>query len=270
MEGVGGNMKYGVGTGIANYVLVQELGFDYIELPGNQMAFLTEEAFAEVKETIQNGRVKCCGFNAALPPEIVLCGEGYDLEKAKAYAEILCQRGSELGIKAIGIGSPKSRKFKEGDDVNQAWKEVEEFMAMFADVAAKYQLILMYESLNKTESVFGLKIREGADLVQRLGRENLKIVFDIYHMNIENESEEELLYALPYVQHIHIAERVGEERRYPSEDLYTYYKTMIRHAMKSGYDGAICTEAFDGDIKEGAIRSHAILSKIVKEVQEEM
>lgn len=263
-------MKYGVGTGIANYELVQELGFDYIELPGNQIAFLTEDEFAGVKETVEKGVVKCCGFNAALPPEIVLCGEGYDLEKAQSYAEVLCKRGSELGIKAIGIGSPKSRKFQEGDDVEKAWCEVEAFMAMFADVAAQYDIILMYESLNKTESIFGLRIREGADLVQRLNKDNLKLVFDIYHMNIEDESEEELLYALPYVQHVHIAERVGGERRYPSEALYDYYKTMIGHTMKSGYDGAICTEAFDGDIREGATRSLSLLKKIVSEVQEEM
>lgn len=263
-------MKYGVGTGIANYALVQELGFDYIELPGNQIAFLSEEEFVKVKQVITNGEVKCCGFNAALPPEIVLCGDGYDLKKAKAYAETLCKRGSELGITAIGIGSPKSRRFQEGDDVEKAWKQVEDFMSMFADVALQYNIILMYESLNKTESIFGLRIREGAQLIERLGKENLKLVFDIYHMHIENESEEELLYALPYVQHVHIAERVGTERRYPSEDLYDYYKKMIGHTMKSGYDKAICTEAFDGDIREGATRSLALLKKIVDEVQGEM
>lgn len=263
-------MKYGVGTGIINYDLLEELGFDYIELPGNQIAALTEEEFIRVKQKIVLGRVKCCGFNAALPEEIVLCGTGFDLEQAKVYAQILCKRGNELGITAIGIGSPKSRKFQKGDDLKKTWNEVETFMSMFADVAVQYNIIVMYESLNKTESIFGLKIREGVELVKRINKKNLKVVFDIYHMYIENESAEELLYALPYVQHVHIAERVGIERRYPSEALYQYYKTMIAYTMKSGYNKIICTEAFDGDIREGATRSLSMLKKIVKEVQEEV
>ena len=40
-------------------------------------------------------------------------------------------------------------------------------MTMFADVAAPYGIIVMYESLNHTESAFGLRIREGADLVKK-------------------------------------------------------------------------------------------------------
>ena len=165
-------MKYGCGTTIDNYSILQDLGFDYIELPGNQISKMTDEEFDALKTVLENGSVKCCGFNAALTPDVVITGEGYDLEKAKAYAELLCKRGSQLHISAIGIGSPKSRKFQEG-----------------------------------------------ADLVKKINRPNLKIVFDIYHMAMEQEDIQELEYALPYVHHIHIAERVGAERRYPSDAL---------------------------------------------------
>ena len=73
-------MKYGCGTTMQNYHILEELGFDYIELPGNQIAAMSEEKFLQVQKTIEQGKVKCCGFNAALPPEIVLTGDGYDLE----------------------------------------------------------------------------------------------------------------------------------------------------------------------------------------------
>ena len=123
-------MKYGCGTTIDNYSILHDLGFDYIELPGNQISKMTDEEFDALKTVLENGSVKCCGFNAALTPDIVITGEGYDLEKAKAYAELLCKRGSQLHISAIGIGSPKSRKFQEGDDLEKAWKETEAFMTM--------------------------------------------------------------------------------------------------------------------------------------------
>ena len=215
-------MKYGCGTTIDNYSILQDLGFDYIELPGNQISKMTDEEFDALKTVLENGSVKCCGFNAALTPDVVITGEGYDLEKAKAYAELLCKRGSQLHISAIGIGSPKSRKFQEG-----------------------------------------------ADLVKKINRPNLKIVFDIYHMAMEQEDIQELQYALPYVHHIHIAERVGAERRYPSDALYDYYKKLLTPVIRSGYQGAICTEAFDGDVREGAERSIDLLKKIVAEIEQE-
>ena len=215
-------MKYGCGTTIDNYSILQDLGFDYIELPGNQISKMTDEEFDALKTVLENGSVKCCGFNAALTPDVVITGEGYDLEKAKAYAELLCKRGSQLHISAIGIGSPKSRKFQEG-----------------------------------------------ADLVKKINRPNLKIVFDIYHMAMEQEDIQELEYALPYVHHIHIAERVGAERRYPSDALYDYYKKLLTPVILSGYQGAICTEAFDGDVREGAERSIDLLKKIVAEIEQE-
>lgn len=215
-------MKYGCGTTIDNYSILQDLGFDYIELPGNQISKMTDEEFDALKTVLENGSVKCCGFNAALTPDVVITGEGYDLEKAKAYAELLCKRGSQLHISVIGIGSPKSRKFQEG-----------------------------------------------ADLVKKINRPNLKIVFDIYHMAMEQEDIQELEYALPYVHHIHIAERVGAERRYPSDALYDYYKKLLTPVIRSGYQGAICTEAFDGDVREGAERSIDLLKKIVAEIEQE-
>ncbi len=263
-------MKYGVCTTIDNYNMLDAAGFDYIELAGNIITKLSDEDFAHTKKIIETGRVKCCGFNASLPPEILLCGNDFNLETAKKYVELLCKRGSELKISAIGIGSPKSRAFAKGDSLDVAWSQVESFMSMLADVALPYGITVMYESLNHTESQLGLKIREGADLVQKLGKKNLKIVFDIYHMHMEQEDFAELEYALPHVHHVHIAERVGQERRYPSEDLRSYYKEALKRLVDFGYTGAICTEAFDGDVKEGALRSIALLKSIESEVTEEL
>ena len=262
-------MKYGCCTTIDNYNILEDLGFDYIELAGNQIYNMSEDEFLKVKNTIEKGSVKCCGFNAALTPDITFVGEGFDIDKARDYAESLCQRGKELNIKAIGIGSPKSRKFKYGDDEAKAWEQAKQFLDIFSDVAKKYGITVMYESLNRTESEFGLKIREGAELVADMNKENLKIVFDIYHMNMENEGLDDLMYSIPYIYHIHIAERVGEERRYPSDKLYDYYKRVLTPVIKLGYDGAICTEAFDGDVREGAERSIKLLKKLVAEIEGE-
>lgn len=52
-------MKYGCGTTIDNYSILQALGFDYIELPGNQISQMTDEEFDALKTILENCSVKC-------------------------------------------------------------------------------------------------------------------------------------------------------------------------------------------------------------------
>lgn len=264
----GWQMKYGCCTTMENYGILEMLGYNYIELAGNQIAAMTEEQLKKIKGTIEQGKVKCCGFNAAIPPSVVIAGDGYDAQKAREYAKMLCKRGDFLGIQAIGIGSPKSRKWIEGN-IQEAWKQAEEFVSIFAEEAIPYGITILWESLNKTECSFGLKLQEGAALINKIGKKNVKIVFDIYHFFMEQETIEELKAVLPLIQHVHIAERVGTERRYPSEALFSYYKNCLKPLIEIGYSGVISTEAFDGEVKEGAERNKKLLEKIIRELEQE-
>lgn len=254
-------MNYGIGTTMTHYHRLEVLEIPYIELPGNQIAQMSEEEFQSVCQIIQSGKVKCCGFNAAFPADIALCGADFDLDRALSYFEGLCQRGKQLEISAIGVGSPKSRHFQMGEDVDAAWAQMEAFLTAAADIAAQYGIIVMYESLNRQESHLGVSLREGVDLVKRLNRPNLKLVFDIYHLHMEGEPLTVLTYALPYIHHVHIAERAGEERRYPSFAMFQQYKTIFAMLREGGYQGIVCTEAFDGDVTEGAQRFLRIMKR---------
>lgn len=52
-------MKYGCGTTINNYSILQDLGFDYIELPGNQISKMTDEEFDALKRQCKMLRLQC-------------------------------------------------------------------------------------------------------------------------------------------------------------------------------------------------------------------
>ena len=58
-------MKYGCGTTIDNYSILQDLGFDYIELPGNQISKMTDEEFDALKTVLENGSVNFSANAAA-------------------------------------------------------------------------------------------------------------------------------------------------------------------------------------------------------------
>lgn len=255
-------MKYAVCTTIENYQILENLGFDFIELQGNQIAKMSENEFQNVKNTIKNGAVKCCGFNASLPPEVVFCGNNFDIENTKKYAELLCSRGYELGISTIGIGSPKSRQYTNGD-IDFAWEQAYDFMIAFADIALKYDITIMYEALNDIESSFGNSSKEALYFVKKINRANVKIVFDVYHAFIQNETIDDIAESLPYIYHIHISECVSNKRPYMTQKSYDYIKNFLEPIIKNGYNRTISLECFVGDVKNGTETSLALLKQII-------
>lgn len=112
-------MKYGCGTTIDNYSILQDLGFDYIELPGNQISKMTDEEFDALKTVLENGSVKCCGFNAALTPDIVITGEGYDLEKPKPTQNFSANAAANYIFPPLASAPPNPGNFRKA----MIWKK---------------------------------------------------------------------------------------------------------------------------------------------------
>ena len=256
-------MKFGCCTTINNYKILEELEYDFIELEGGLISILSEEEFLNVKQIIIKGNVKCCGFNASILSDIAIIGDDFDSDKILSYAKLLCKRGSELGINSIGIGSPKSRVLLSHHNLKEQWKKAQVFCEIFAKEAIKYNINIMWETLNKTESSFGIKLVESFEFVKNINLQNMKLILDIYHMYMQQESLFDLRNVMSLVNHVHIAERVGEQRRYPSENLRYYYISIIDILKQHGYDGIISTEAFDGDFYEGAKRTKELFTSIL-------
>ncbi len=262
-------MKFGCCTNIQNLEILEKLEYDYIELAGNSVAAMSEAEFARVRDRLEKSSVNCCGFNAALPSNVAIIGDSFNEKVAQEYAFRLCLRGALLGISAIGIGSPKSRILPKAFDVLEQWKVAYKFLTIFAQEAAKFEINVLYEALNKTETDFGISLVEGLDVVENVGMDNVKLVLDIYHMYMQNESIEDVCRVMPYVTHVHIAERIGDLRAYPTYDKYEYYKDVFRNIMASGYDKIVSTEAFDGDVEEGLVVTKKLVSEIISEIRRE-
>ncbi len=99
-------------------------------------------------------------------------------------------------------------------------------------------------------------IAQAADMVDRVGRSNFKLMMDVFHLNIE---EKDLLqtireYSPKYNIHVHLADN---NRRYPGHCGMDFHK-VISAFRQAGYDGVFCTEIFQEPDQEtaaqGAIR----------------
>jgi len=255
-------MRFGCCTSIDNYKLLEKVGYDFIELSGRQIASMTDEQFEAVRKTIEEGKIYCNGFNDYCPPEIVIAGPKYDLQSAKEYASKICRRGAALKVKTIGIGAPMSRVLPDTFDKKTADMQAMEFLKATADIASKYDICILWESLNKNVCNYVLYLSEAVEMVEKINHPYLKIVLDFYHMAIMGEDVENIGYAIPYVKHLHVAQDIKGQRGFLVKDNYNEYKTWLESAKKFGYDGTVSVEPLYGDINKHAEESLMILKNI--------
>ena len=107
------------------------------------------------------------------------------------------------------------------------------------DQAGKYNVIVSLEPLNSGECNFINSVAEGGELVRRIGHPNFRLLADIYHMKVEDESPENLIAYGDLLYHTHIAEE--QDRAAPGvnhEDFTPYFIAL----KKAGYTGRMSIE----------------------------
>ena len=255
-------MKFGYCTSFDNYSLLDQLGYDYIELAGREIVGFEKAKLDEMEKTLKAGRVKCCGFNSAIPADIAIVGDRFSEKASREYAKKLCVIGGQLGISGIGIGSPASRRLPYGYNVPLADSQAVEFLSVFGEESAPYGMKIFWEHLNPTEGNYGLTWNHGVELVKKVNMENVMLVCDLYHMDVNRECLRDLDQAPSLIGHAHMAQMDGTERRGILPEHRTRYEEFIGKLKSLGYDGIISIEAFSGSVAEEAAGSIRLLREL--------
>lgn len=89
-------------------------------------------------------------------------------------------------------------------------------MQEIADEIAALKIDLMLEPSNEKEFPFICSTPEGLAFVERIGRPNVKLMLDTFHMSVQEEDlPASLEKAMPVLRHVHLLDR---ERNPPSRD----------------------------------------------------
>ncbi|MCH8118726.1 MAG: sugar phosphate isomerase/epimerase [Planctomycetes bacterium] len=110
-----------------------------------------------------------------------------------------------------------------------------------AELAAKADLILAVEPLNRFECYFLNTMADAADYVQRVDHPNCGVLFDTFHANIEEKDPVGCISKhIGVIKHVHISEN---DRGTPGKGHIDWPGTF--KALRSGgYDGWLVIEAF--------------------------
>ena len=264
--------KIGISWKISDYDRLEGLGFDFMDVFGWDLMALGDEDFDALAAKVQKGRLKCANICLYCTGELKFMGDAYDSEKVCSYARKACSRSKKLGITGIGIGSGASRTIPEGYSRAKAEAQLEEAMRITAAECEKQGLALMLEPLNRFACNHMLSTREAAEFIDRIGMDNVSMVFDFHHAEIMGETPEDYAPYVPYMRSVQFNEidfRTGEKLFLRREN-YRQYLDWLRGIVDLGYTGDFCIEPITtNDLDADLAQSLDIAIQLKKDLENE-
>ena len=222
---------------------VSQLGFDILEIAGAGLMSLNEEQILQLKAEAER-----CGITLTvcigLPACYNVASEDEEVRSTGIqYMKGLIDKTHLLGATQIGgiIYAYWPVDYTKPINKELAWKHSQASVRELADYAKPKNVTLMLETVNRFEQFMFNDAKEATQFVKEVDRENVKVMLDTFHMNIEEDSfRDAILEAGSYLSHFHIGEanrKVPGKGRLPWEE--------IGQALRDiGYDGPVVMEPF--------------------------
>ncbi len=242
-------MKFGICIALDQMDLIDDLGFDYVEVNATTISELSPEAFAEAVEAYKGYRTPVKTSNCFFPGSLRLVGPDRDLEKIRAYVEHTMGRMKTLGVELMVLGSGGSRRYTQPYGYAAALRDLTDVLGIIAKEAEKNDILVVVEPLNRLETNLLNTVAEAAALVALTNHPHIGLLADYYHMQKDHEDLGELLRLAP-LHHVHIATAA---RFFPlaEED----FEDLISVLEKIDYQGRISIEASTPNMRMDAARS---------------
>lgn len=133
---------------------------------------------------------------------------------------------------------------RRGMDDETGWNNCVKGLKQLTPLAEKHGVILVMELLNSKinhKDYFADKTAWGVELCKRLGSENFKLLYDIYHMQIdEGDVIRTIGEASPYIAHYHTAGVPGRNEIDDTQELF--YPAIMKAIVKTGFKGFVAQE----------------------------
>ncbi len=151
----------------------------------------------------------------------------------------------------------------EGKPISYTRDMFVDIMRAGCDFASSFGVFINFEPTNRFETNFINSTDEGLDIIQRVGRQNLGLLLDFYHIYIEDRSFEETLQkARGVVRHVHIS----DSDRWPAGIGHGTidFPPIIRQLKAIGYSGYLSEGLVsDEDVDASARKSVAYLKALI-------
>ena len=133
---------------------------------------------------------------------------------------------------------------RRGKDDETGWNNCVQGLKKIIGLAEKHNVVLVMELLNSKVDHKDYQCDHtawGVELAKRLGSENFKLLYDIYHMQIdEGNVISTIKKSHPYIAHYHTAGVPGRNEIEDEQELY--YPAIMRAIYATGFKGYVAQE----------------------------
>ena len=220
--------------------LAGELGYDAVEIFAPGPAAILADSLGQML-TAAGVKLAALGTGAGwVKHQLQLADpDPGNRQRARAFVRSIIDCAGQFGASAI-IGSMQGPTGHIGEAVT-ALGYLREALEDGGAHAATYQVPLLYEPLNRYETRQCCTVADGVRLLESLSTDNVRLLCDLFHMNIEeSDIAGALIAGEKWVGHVHFV----DSNRRPVGYGQMQYGPIIAALRQIDYHGYLCAEAF--------------------------
>lgn len=227
-----------------------ELGFDAVEVFAPSPAAVDAD---ELRRLLEQHRLKLAAVGTGagwLIQRLQLSSaDAGQRSRAREFVRSIIDMGGPFGASAI-IGSMQGR---HGDGVDRptALRYLSEALNDLGEHARRYGVPLIFEPLNRYETNLVNTMEDGVHLLRSLATDNVKLLADLFHLNIEEVDVSAALRASAgYLGHLHFV----DSNRRPAGFGHLDFAPIVAALRAIDYHGYASAEALPYPDPLGAAR----------------
>jgi sugar phosphate isomerase/epimerase len=235
-------MRFGVCTTVENAPAVKSAGWDFVEesIQGLLQGTTPDEQWTGLTR-LRGAALTVPAANMLVPASIKITGPTADLSVLQNYMTTVLTRAQKINMTTLVFGSGGARHVPDFFDRDVARKQIIDFVAMAAPIAQRCGVTLVAEPLNRGECNIINTVAEAMTYVKAVNHPNFQCLVDSYHFWLEEEPLENLEEAMPWIKHVHVADKLG--RTAPGVSGASRYVSFFQTLQNGNYEGPISVEA---------------------------
>lgn len=227
----------GICTDFANLPDAHALGYDFVEIPLNALAELSDAWFDEFAAWCAGSGVRVQAVNRMLPEGMNIVGPDVRAPELHAYLSRAFGRCRRLKVRVVTLDAAIARAVPEDYDYPMAWRQLGNFLRLCQGHARECGLVIAAEPLRKTDCNLMNLVSEATLLSGLLQLNNVGVAANTGAMAMAAEPVTALTRTGTSLCHVHVEHPLT--RRMPREGDGEDYFRLMRVLKKQGYAGGV-------------------------------
>ncbi len=232
---------------------IKDMGFGGVEIPLINPMEIEFKLIERMRKELEKINLTCTCSGGLGKNENLIDENGSIRERGKAYLKKFIDICSDFGSDTLaGVLYGTFEMSKGRGRTKEEWDLAVKSIQDMSDYAKDKKVTLCLEAVNRYETYFLNTAEDGVRFLKDIGRDNVKLHLDTYHMNIEEKDfYSPIVKSKDYLGYVHCCEN---GRGIPGTG-HVNWNEIFKGLSEIGYNGWLVIESFYGPIKEMPIAS---------------